>query len=153
MFCLADMFTILQGFYEIISLFPNWWHLTFCLKNTLLYILWVSLVASEFSSSLFPVPSVNLIFTTYYTNMLHFNFTGMCKELLVEGSLPYKHVKESIQWKAIGIQEGNTAKYSGFSSAWPEASQFSQYLWEEHFERLCWKQRDQYSDTAASVVR
>lgn len=120
-------------------IFPNWWHLTFCLKNAILYILWVSLIANEFSSSLLPVPSVKLIWTSYYTNMLDFNFTGMCKELLVEGSLPYKHMKESIQWKAMGIQERNTAKYSGFSSAWPEGPQFSQHLWEGYFERLCWK--------------
>lgn len=49
--------------------------------------------------------------------MVHLNFTGMCKELLVEGSLLYKHMKESIQWKSVGILEDNTAKYSGFSSA------------------------------------
>lgn len=153
MFCLADIFTILQGFYEIISLFPKWWHLAFCLKNALLYILRVSFIANEFSSSLLPVLSVNLTCTSYYTNTLHFNFTGMCKELLVEGSLLYKHMKESIQWKGVGIQEGNTAKYNGFSSAWPEGSQFSQHLWEGHFERLCWKYRGQYSDPAVPTER
>lgn len=139
MFCLADIFTILQGFYEIIWLFPNWWHLTFCLKNALIYFLWVSLIANEFSSSLLPVQSVSLICTSYHTNMLHFNFTGMYKELLVGGSFSYKHMKENIQWKAIGIQERNTVNHSGFSSVWPEGSQFSQHLWEGHFERWCWK--------------
>lgn len=93
MFCLVDRFTILQGFYEIISLLPNRWCLTFCLKNALLYIPWVSLVSSDFSSSLLPVLSVNLICTSYYTDTLHFNFTGMCKELLVGGSLSCKRRK------------------------------------------------------------
>lgn len=45
------------------------------------------------SSPLLPVQSVNLICTSYYTDTLHVNFTGMCNQVSVGGILPYTCTK------------------------------------------------------------